>query len=236
LSEAELAAAAETAKTRKQEGWVLPLQNTTQQPSLAGLSDRATRQALFEDSWTRAERGGPNDTRATVTRLAELRAAKAKLLGYPNYAAWALEDQMAKTPEAAKKFMDDLVAPATANAAGEAADIRHLMESDKGGDELQPWDWDFYAKQVRRARFDIDEAQVKPYFELNNVLENGVFYAANQLYGLSFTERKDIPVYHPDVRVFEVTDADGKPLALFYCDYFKRDNKNGGPPRGLQRG
>jgi peptidyl-dipeptidase Dcp len=225
LSDAELAAAAEAAKTRKQEGWVLPLQNTTQQPSLAGLSDRATRKALFEDSWTRAERGGPNDTRATITRLAELRAAKAKLLGCPNYAAWALQDQMAKTPEAAKKFMDDLVAPATANAAGEAAEIRRLMES---GSELQPWDWDFYAKQVRKAKFDIDEAQVKPYFELNNVLRNGVFYAANQLYGLTFTERKDIPVYHPDVRVFEVTDADGKPLALFYCDYFKRDNKNGG--------
>jgi peptidyl-dipeptidase Dcp len=228
LTDAEIAAAAEAAKSKKQEGWVLPLQNTTQQPSLAGLNDRATRQALFEDSWTRAERGGPNDTRATITRLAELRAAKAKLLGYPNYAAWALEDQMAKTPEAAKKFMDDLVAPATANSAGEAADIRQLMESEKGGSDLQPWDWDFYAKQVRKARFDIDEAQVKPYFEVNNVLENGVFYAANQLYGLNFTERKDIPVYHPDVRVFEVTDADGKPLALFYCDYFKRDNKNGG--------
>jgi peptidyl-dipeptidase Dcp len=228
LSEAELAAAAETAKTRKQEGWVLPMQNTTQQPFLAGLSDRATRQALFEHSWTRAERGDPNDTRATVTRLAELRAAKAKLLGYPNYAAWALEDQMAKTPEAAKKFMDDLVAPATANAAGEAADIRRLMETEKAGNDLQPWDWDFYAKQVRKAKFDIDEAQVKPYFELDNVLQNGVFYAANQLYGLNFTERKDIPVYHPDVRVFEVTEADGKALALFYCDYFKRDNKNGG--------
>jgi peptidyl-dipeptidase Dcp len=228
LSEAELAAAAETAKTRKQEGWVLPMQNTTQQPFLAGLSDRATRQALFEHSWTRAERGDPNDTRATVTRLAELRAAKAKLLGYPNYAAWALEDQMAKTPEAAKKFMDDLVAPATANAAGEAADIRRHMETEKAGNDLQPWDWDFYAKQVRRAKFDIDEAQVKPYFELDNVLQNGVFYAANQLYGLNFTERKDIPVYHPDVRVFEVTEADGKALALFYCDYFKRDNKNGG--------
>jgi peptidyl-dipeptidase Dcp len=228
LTDAEIAAAAEAAKTKKQEGWVLPLQNTTQQPSLASLRDRATRQALFEDSWTRAERGGPNDSRATITRLAELRAAKAKLLGFPNYAAWTLEDQMAKTPEAAKKFMDDLVSPATANAASEAADIRQLMETEKGGNDLQPWDWDFYAKQVRKARFDIDEAQVKPYFEVNNVLENGVFYAANQLYGLNFTERKDIPVYHPDVRVFEVTDADGKPLALFYCDYFKRDNKNGG--------
>ena len=224
LSEAQLGAAAEAAKQRKQEGWVLALQNTTQQPYLADLKDRATREALFEHSWNRAERGGANDTRATVIRLAELRANKAKLLGFPNFAAWKLEDQMAKTPEAAIRFMDDLVAPATANAAGEAEDIRHLMN----GEELQPWDWDFYSKQVRKAKFDIDDAQVRPYFELNQVLENGVFYAANQLYGLTFSERKDLPVYHPDVRVFEVEDADGKPLALFYCDYFKRDNKNGG--------
>ena len=224
LSEAQLGAAAEAAKQRKQEGWVLALQNTTQQPYLADLKDRATREALFEHSWNRAERGGANDTRATVIRLAELRANKAKLLGFPNFAAWKLEDQMAKTPEAAIRFMDDLVAPATANAAGEAEDIRQLMN----GEELQPWDWDFYSKQVRKAKFDIEDAQVRPYFELNQVLENGVFYAANQLYGLTFSERKDLPVYHPDVRVFEVEDADGKPLALFYCDYFKRDNKNGG--------
>jgi peptidyl-dipeptidase Dcp len=224
LSDAQLAAALEAAKQRKQEGWVLTLQNTTQQPYLADLTDRATREAVFEHSWNRAERGGPNDTRATVIRLAELRANKAKLLGFPNFAAWKLEDQMAKTPEAAIRFMDDLVPPATANAAGEAEDIRHLMN----GDELQPWDWDFYSKQVRKAKFDIEDSQVRPYFELNQVLENGVFYAANQLYGLTFSERKDLPVYHPDVRVFEVKDADGKPLALFYCDYFKRDNKNGG--------
>jgi peptidyl-dipeptidase Dcp len=224
LSEGQLSAAAEAAKQRKQQGWVLPLQNTTQQPYLADLTDRATREALFEHSWNRAERGGPNDTRATVIRLAELRANKAKLLGFPNFAAWKLEDQMAKTPEAAIRFMDDLVSPATANAAGEAEDIRHLVN----GDEPQPWDWDFYSKQVRKAKFDIEDAQVRPYFELNQVLENGVFYAANELYGLTFHERKDLPVYHPDVRVFEVKDADGKPLALFYCDYFKRDNKNGG--------
>jgi peptidyl-dipeptidase Dcp len=224
LSEAQLGAAAETAKARKQEGWVLALQNTTQQPSLADLNDRATRQELFEDSWNRAERGGGNDTRTTIIRLAQLRADKAKLLGFPNFAAWKLEDQMAKTPEAAMHFMDALVAPTTANAAGEARDIERLMN----GGKVEPWDWDYYSKQVRKAKFDIDEAQVRPYFELNNVLQNGVFYAANQLYGLTFQERKDIPVYQPDVRVFEVMDADGKPLALFYCDYFKRDNKNGG--------
>jgi peptidyl-dipeptidase Dcp len=228
LSDAQIAAAEEAAKERKVGGLVLPLQNTTQQPDLAELSDRATRQALFEKSWTRAERGGPNDTRDTIARLAQVRAEKAKLLGFPNFAAWTLEDQMAKTPEAAIKFMDALVPAATAKAASEAKDIQALIDAQHGGFSLAPWDWNFYAEQVRKAKYDLDEAQIKPYFEVNNVLENGVFYAANQLYGLTFKERKDIPVYQPDVRVFEVFDADGKPLALWYCDYFKRDNKNGG--------
>ncbi len=225
LSEAQLAAAAEAARSRKQEGWVLPLQNTTQQPFLADLDDRATRQAVFENSWNRTERGGAHDTRETVLRLAQLRIQKAKLLGSSNFAAWKLEDQMARTPEAAKRFLDDLVLPAKANAAREAEDIRQLMNVD---DEVRPWDWAYYAKLVRKAKFDFDDAEVKPYFEINNVLENGVFCAANQLFGLTFQERKDIPVYQPDVRVFEVIDANGKSLALFYCDYFKRDNKNGG--------
>ena len=135
---------------------------------------------------------------------------------------------MAKTPEAALKFMDALVPGATAKAASEGKDIQDVIDAQKGGFTLQPWDWDFYSEQVRKAKYDLNDAEVKPYFELNNVLENGVFYAANQLYGITFKERKDIPVYQPDVRVFEVSDADGKPLALFYCDYFKRDNKNGG--------
>jgi peptidyl-dipeptidase Dcp len=228
LNDAQLAAAGEAAKARKEEGWLLPLQNTTQQPSLAFLTQRDTRQALFEDSWTRADRGDSHDTRTTVLRLVKLRAEKAKLMGYANFAAWKLEDQMAKTPQAAMKFIDDLVPPARANAAGEAEDIRRLMQAESGGDELQPWDWDFYSQQVRKAKFDFEDAQVKPYFELNRVLEDGVFYAANQLYGLTFSERKDLPVYHPDVRVFDVKEADGTPLALFYCDFFKRDNKNGG--------
>ena len=228
MTDAQIATAAEAAKDRKKQGWVLPLQNTTQQPDLVSLSNRDTRKALFDDSWTRAERGGPDDTRATIARLAQVRAEKAKLLGYPNFAAWTLVDQMAKTPEAALKFMDALVPAAAAKAASEAKDIQDVIDAQKGGFTLQPWDWEFYSEQVRKARYDLDEAQVKPYFELNNVLQNGVFYAANQLYGLTFKERKDIPVYHPDVRVFEVFDANSKPLALFYCDYFKRDNKNGG--------
>ena len=228
LSDAPIAAAAQAAKGRKQTGWVIPLQNTTQQPDLALLSSRDARRILFEDSWSRAERGGANDTRATISRLAQIRAIKAKLLGYPNFAAWTLEDQMAKTPEAALKFMDALVPASTAHAASEAQEIQAVIDTQKGGFELQPWDWNYYAEQVRKAKYDLDEAQIRPYFELNSVLQNGVFYAANQLYGLTFQERHDIPVYHPDVRVFEVLDADGKPLALWYCDYFKRDNKNGG--------
>ncbi|MGB7266211.1 MAG: M3 family metallopeptidase [Terracidiphilus sp.] len=228
LSEAQLAAGAEDAKAHKQQGWRLPLQNTTQQPDLTYLTNRATRQAIFENSWNRTEHGGANDTRATIARLAQLRAEKGALLGYPNYAAWNLTDQMAKTPQAAIHFMDELTPASTANAAREAKDIQALIDSQNGGFKLKPWDWEFYSEQVRKAKYDLNDAQVKPYFELNNVLENGVFYAAHELYGITFKERHDIPVWHPDVRVFEVYDADGKPLALWYCDYFKRDNKNGG--------
>jgi len=236
LSEAEIAAASETAKERKAQGYVIPLQNTTQQPDLATLSNRSTRQAIFENSWTRAERGGPNDTRSTIARLAQLRAEKAKLLGFANYAAWKLEDQMAKNPDAALKFMNALVPGSTAKAAGEAHDIQALIDSQEGSQQgaqhggfaLQPWDWEFYSEQVRKAKYDLDQSQIKPYLELDNVLQNGLFFAANQLYGLTFKERHDIPVYQPDVRVFEVLDANGKSLALWYCDYFKRDNKNGG--------
>jgi peptidyl-dipeptidase Dcp len=228
FSEAQIAAAAQTGKSRKLEGFVIPLQNTTRQPDLVSLSDRATRQTIFEHSWNRAEHGDANDTRETIARLAQLRAEKAKLLGYPNFAAWKLEDQMAKTPEAALKFMDAIVPAATAKAAREAKDIQAVIDAQKGGFELQPWDWEFYAEQVRKARFDLDDGQVKPYFELYSVLQDGVFYAATELYGITFKPRHDIPVYHPDVRVFEVFDPNGKHLALFYCDYFKRDNKNGG--------
>ena len=228
LTDAQIGAAEQAAKQRKKEGWILPLQNTTQQPYLSSLSARTTRQALFEDSWMRAERGDANDTRETIARLAQLRAEKGRLLGHPSYAAWKLEDQMAKTPENALKFMDALVAAATANAASEAKDIQAVIDSQNDGFKLQPWDWEFYSERVRKAKYDLDEVEVRPYFEMNNVLQNGVFYAANQLYGLTFQERKDIPVWHPDVRVFEVFDADGHPLAVWYCDYYKRDNKNGG--------
>ncbi|MEO9080119.1 MAG: peptidyl-dipeptidase Dcp [Rhodanobacter sp.] len=234
LSDAELAAAAQAGKNRKLDGkYVLPLQNTTQQPELQDLSNRDTRNSLFEASWNRAERGDANDTRKTIERLAQLRAVQAKLLGFPNYAAWKLDDQMAKAPETAMSFMEKLAPAAVARAEREGTDIQAQIDKDQKAlkqpsFKLEPWDWNFYSEQVRKAKYDLDESQIKPYFELNDVLQNGVFYAATQLYGVTFKERKDIPVYQPDVRVFEVFDKDGKSLALFYCDYFKRDNKNGG--------
>ncbi len=195
---------------------------------MRSLNSRATRQAVFENSWTRAERGGEDDTRDTIARLAQLRAEKAQLLGFPNYAAWKLENQMAKTPEAALNFMNALVPAATAKAAGEAKDIQAVIDAEHGGFTLQPWDWEFYSEQVRKAKYDLNESELKPYFEVNNVLENGVFYAANQLYGLTFKERKDIPVYQAGCAGIRGVRRRAKPLALFYCDYFKRDNKNGG--------
>ena len=228
LSDAQIAAAIQDAKDRELNGYVIPLQSTTQQPDLATLRQRSTRQVIFENSWNRAERGAPYDTRNIIARLAQIRAEKAKLLGYPNFAAWRLEDQMAKNPDAALKFMNALVPGTAAKAVSEAKDIQAVIDAQKGGFQLQAWDWEFYAEQVRKAKYDLDEAQIRPYLELNNVLQNGVFYAAGQLYGITFKERKDIPVYQPDVRVFEVFDSNGKSLALWYCDYFKRDNKNGG--------
>ena len=229
LSEGELQAAAQAAQERGLAGkFVLPLQNTTQQPALASLEDRGVRERLFQASVTRAERGGAADTRALVLRLCQLRAEKARLLGFKDFASYTLSDQMAKVPEAAIKLMTSLVPAATAKARAEAARMQAVIDAGHEGFQLAAWDWDRYAEKVRRAEFDLDEHQVKPYFELNRVLQDGVFYAANQLYGLTFKERHDLPVYHPDVRVFQVFDADGSPLALFYADYFKRDNKAGG--------
>jgi len=229
LTDAEIATAAETAKQRGLAGkWVLPLRNTTQQPAQASLRNRAVRQRLFELSTMRTARGDSNDTRSIVQRLAQLRAEKAQLLGYPTWAAYVLVTQGAKTPENAIRLLTDLVPPATARARREVADMQALIDQQGGGFKLQPWDYQYYAEQVRKAKYDLDESQIKPYFELNSVLQNGVFYAANRLYGLTFKERHDIPVYHADVRVFDVFDSDGKTLALFYADFFKRDNKQGG--------
>ena len=225
----EMAAAAQAAKERGLTGkWVLPLQNTTQQPAQASLKNRALRQRLFVASTMRAEHDDSNDTRVDIKRLAQLRAEQAKLLGYPEYAAYVEADQMARTPEAAIKLLTDLVPATMAKARSEAAAMQRLIDAQHGGFKLQPWDWQYYAEQVRKAKYALDQSQVKPYFVLDSVLENGVFFAANKLYGLTFKERHDLPVYQPDVRVFEVFDADGSSLGLWYCDYFKRDNKSGG--------
>ncbi|HET8554526.1 MAG TPA: peptidyl-dipeptidase Dcp [Rhodanobacteraceae bacterium] len=229
LSDAEIDAAAQAAKDRGLSGkWVIPLQNTTQQPLLAQLSDRATRKALYEASWTRAEKGDANDTRDTIKKLAKVRAETAKLLGFPNWAAWKLTNQMAKTPGNVEDFLGKLAPATVAQAKREATAIQAQIDKSGKHFKLQPWDWEYYAQKVKKAKYGINQDEIKPYFELDNVLKNGVFYAANQLYGLTFKERHDIPVYQKDVRVFEVFDADGKPMGLFYCDYFKRDNKQGG--------
>lgn len=224
-----IAAAGQAARERGLPGkWVLPLQNTTQQPALASLDDRATRAALFARSWTRTEMGDANDTRAIVAQIAQLRARKAGLFGQPNWASYVLSDQMARTPAAAQAFLARLIPALAAEQRREVADIRQVIVGQGQTFAPKPWDWDYYAEQVRKARYDLDQDQVKPYFELDAVLQKGVFYAATQLYGITFKERKDIPVYQSDVRVFEVFDKDGTTLGLAYFDYFKRDNKSGG--------
>jgi peptidyl-dipeptidase Dcp len=229
LGEAGIAAAASVAKERGLEGkYVLPLQVTTQQPALQLLSDRATREQLYQLSWNRTEKGDDNDTRDIVASIAQLRARKAALLGFPDWASYVLDDQMAKTPATAEAFMAKLIPATIAQQKREATEIDAVIKAGGGDFTVKPWDWDRYAEHVRKARFDLDESTVKPYFELDSVLEKGVFYAAGQLYGITFKERHDIPVYNPDMRVFEVFDHDGKHLALWYCDYFKRDNKQGG--------
>jgi peptidyl-dipeptidase Dcp len=252
LSDAELDIARHAAQARKLSGWLLPLQNTTQQPALERLRDGATRRRVFEASTLRAQRGDENDTRAIVQRLAELRAQKARLLGFTSYAAYVLDDQMAGTPDRAIEQLTSLVPSALAKAHAEAARMTALLgktaEANAGeaGDcfELAPWDWPYGAELLRKAEYALDDEQVKPYLELDRVLYDGVFFAATELYGVSFVLRDDLPAYHPDVRIFEVFDARPSaaplsgdraepgptraPLGLLYLDYFARDNKAGG--------
>ncbi|MDK2634017.1 peptidyl-dipeptidase Dcp [Pantoea stewartii subsp. indologenes] len=229
LSASDLAVARAAAKARGLENaWLLVLQNTTQQPALQSLTVRATRQALFHAALTRSEKNDDNDTRQLVLRLSQVRAEQARLLGFASFATWQLQDQMAKTPEAALAFMRNIVPAARARAEREAAAIQQTIDKQQGDFTLSAWDWNFYAEQVRRAQYDLDENQIKPYFELNTVLEQGVFWAATQLYGITFAQRHDLPVYHSDVQVYEIFDADGSGLALFYTDFFKRDSKGGG--------
>ncbi|MGH8101550.1 MAG: M3 family metallopeptidase, partial [Chthoniobacterales bacterium] len=229
LSESDLAAAAATAKTENKEGkFVIALQNTTGQPALASLQDRQLREKIMDTSLARNSHGGEFDNRAVVLRMVQLRAERASLLGYPNHAAYQLEDQTAKNIDTVNKLLAQVAPPAVANARREAAEMQSVIDQEKGGFQLASWDWAFYAEKVRQKRYAFEESEVKPYFEINHVLLDGVFYAANRLYGLTFKERHDLPVYQPDVRVFEVLDNDGKPLALFLADYYARPSKRGG--------
>ena len=228
-----IAAAAQAAQTRKLDGkWVIALMNTTTQPALMQLKNRELRERLYKASIARGN-GGADDSTATVAQIVKLRADKAALLGYKDFASYALEDETAGTPEAVNKMLGQLAAGALANARKDAAELQKLADADAKANhvktfQLQPWDLAYYAEQLRQKRYAFDESQVKPYFEMNHVLQDGVFYAAHQLYGLTFKERTDLPVYQKDVRVFEVFNEDGTPLALFLADYFARDNKQGG--------
>jgi peptidyl-dipeptidase Dcp len=228
LSNEQLAAAQEAAKDRKLTGYVVPLQNTTQQPALESLTSHATRQALFDASINRAEHGDANDTRAIISEIAQLRAKKAALLGYPDWADYTLYDQMAKDRATAIAFLDRLAPATAAKQRQEAADIRALASAQGATFQPSAADWNFYSEQIRKQRYALNNDELKPYFEIRKVLTDGVFYAANQLYGLTFQERHDLPTWNPDMMTYEVIDADGKPLGLMYFDYWKRDNKAGG--------
>lgn len=229
LSATVIADAAQAAAERGLNNrWLIPLLNTTQQPALSALRNRQTRENLFNAGWTRTQKGDENDTRALILRLTALRARQARLLGFEDYASWSIADQMAKTPAAALEFMRGIVPAARARAEREQADIQKVIDDEQGGFTVEAWDWAFYAERVRQAKYALDELQIRPYFALNTVLQDGVFWAASQLFGIRFVERFDIPVYHPDVRVWEIFDHTGEGMALFYGDFFARDSKQGG--------
>ncbi|HWZ64075.1 MAG TPA: M3 family metallopeptidase [Steroidobacteraceae bacterium] len=233
LTPVQIGAAAQAASDRGLTGkWVIPLQNTTQQPVLASLTNRAVRERIYRASVSRGL-DGATDNRGVITQLVQLRAERAALLGYPDHAAYVLEDESAGNPAAVADMIKQVAPAALRRAREEAADIQKLIDAQAAARgvasfTLEPWDWSFYSEQVRKAHYAFDQAQVAPYFELEHVMRDGLFYAAHELYGLSFKERRDLPVYQPDVRVFEVSDVDGKPLALFIADYFARGNKEGG--------
>jgi peptidyl-dipeptidase Dcp len=233
LSAEQIGAAAAAAEARGLNGkWVIALQNTTIQPVLANLKNRALRERIFRASAGRGY-GGADDNTSTIAKLVSLRAKRAQLLGFPSHAAYVLEEEGAGTPDAVNRILAQIAPAALKVARREMTEMQQIIDAQAEANhsqsfELQPWDWAFYAEQARKARFDFDESQVKPYFELDRVLKDGVFYAAHELYGVTFTERGDLPLYDPTVRVFEVKEADGSPLALFLTDYFARDNKQGG--------
>ncbi|OXM54780.1 peptidase M3 [Amycolatopsis thailandensis] len=226
LSEDEIATAAETAGEKGK--YVLKLTLPTAQAALASLEDRALRERIFTASVSRGNRGNEFDNNEVVARMVRLRAERAAVLGFPDHASYVIEDETAKTAQAAVGLLERLAPVAAANAKAEAEELQRYLEADIPGAILRPWDWSFYAERVRKDRFEVDTAALRPYFELNRVLTDGVFFAASKLYGLSFTEREDLPKYHPEVRIFEVFDADGTALGLFLLDYYARDSKRGG--------
>lgn len=228
MSDAEIAAAAESAKARGQDGkYVIELTNTTRQPVLAVLENRELRQKVWEASAFRGTTG-ETDNRPLVARLTQIRAEKAKLLGFDTWADYQLGQSMAQKPQAVLSMLSSMVPAVVANTKLEAAAIQEMIKAQGGDFELQPWDWEFYGEKVRKAKYDLDESQVKPYFEFERVLQDGVFYTMNQLFGITMKPRPDLPVYHPDVKAYEVFDADGTSLAIFYADYFAREGKRGG--------
>ncbi len=229
MPDSEITVAASAAKAEKQDGkFAIRLLNTTGQPALAYLQNRDLRERLMDASLQRNSHGGEFDDTATVSKIAKLRAEQAVLLGYPNHAAYQLDEQTIGSVGAVNKLLADSAAPAVANARKEAADIQAVINQENGDFQLTAADWDFYSEKVRKAKYDFDESQIRPYFEMNHVLIDGVFFAANKFYGITFKERHDLPVYQPDVRVFEVDDTDGSPLALFIMDYYARPSKRGG--------
>ena len=229
LPDAEIAAAAAAAAARGLEGkYAIPLLNTSAQPTLALLENRALRHRLLEASLTRGSEGGDFDNRNVITQIAKLRAERAALLGYPTYAAYSLERQTAQTVETVNERLASLVPAAVANTRREAADLQAAVAAEGKTHPLASWDWSYYLEKVRAERYAFDTSELRPYLELDNVLQNGVFYAATRLFGITFQERSDLPVYHPDVRVFDVFDVDGTPLALFVIDHYARPSKRGG--------
>lgn len=228
LSDSAIRAAAKDAADNGHEGkYQLNITNTTRQPVLAQLENRELRQQVWQAS---ANRGlsGENETASLVARLAQLRAERAKLLGFDSWADYRLAPQMAKTPEAVYKMFGSMVPAVVANTNKEAADIQAMITKTGGDFELAPWDWAFYAELVRKDKYDLDAAAIRPYFEFDRVLEDGVFFTLKALYGVSLTPRPDLPVYHPDVKAYEMFDEDGTSLAIFYADYFSREGKRGG--------
>lgn len=230
LSEDRISAAREAAKEHNTEAkYLLTITNTTRVPILKELNNRELRQLLWEASAYRGiGQDGGIDNRPIILKLSKLRAERAELLGYPNHAAYKLDPQTAKTPESALNMLTDLIPSVIKNTEKEAEAIEKMMRKDGIEDEVKPWDWNYYAEKVRQAEYNIDQSEVRPYFELNRVLKDGVFYTMNKLFGITFEERNDLPVYHPDVRVFNVYDDNGSQIGLFYADYFERDSKRGG--------